>query len=62
RIWIEGLRIDSLMFGPIRMAQFVSLVGIALGAIGLVWTYGLGKRLPDTINPGKSPERNAPSS
>ena len=62
RIWIEGLRIDSLMFGPIRMAQFVSLVGIALGAIGLIWTYGLGKRLPDTINPGKSPERNAPSS
>ena len=28
RFFIEGLRTDSLMFGPIRMAQFVSLVGI----------------------------------
>ena len=48
RLWIEGLRIDSLMFGPIRMAQFISLVGIVIGWIGLIWTYGLGKRLPDT--------------
>ena len=28
RFFIEGLRTDSLMFGPIRMAQFVSLVGV----------------------------------
>jgi len=57
RVWIEGLRIDSLMFGPIRMAQFISLMGIVLGLVGLVWTYGLGKRLPDTL----SPRKNAPS-
>ena len=29
RFFIEGLRTDSLMFGPIRMAQLVSLLGIA---------------------------------
>ena len=33
RFFIEGLRTDSLMFGPIRMAQFVSLVGIVGGLV-----------------------------
>lgn len=33
RFFIEGLRTDSLMFGPIRMAQFVSLVGVIGGLI-----------------------------
>ncbi len=47
RIWIEGLRTDSLMLGPIRVAQLISLATIALGWIGLIWTYGMGKRLPD---------------
>ena len=28
RFFIEGLRTDSLMLGPIRMAQLISLVGI----------------------------------
>ena len=51
RFWIEGLRTDSLMIGPLRMAQIISLVGIVLGWAGLIWTYGLGKRLPDTVPP-----------
>jgi phosphatidylglycerol:prolipoprotein diacylglycerol transferase len=46
RLWIEGLRLDSLMLGPLKMAQVVSLVGISLGVAGLVWLYGLGRRLP----------------
>lgn len=47
RVWIEGLRTDSLMFGPIKMAQVVSLTAIALGLLGLAWLY-LGRRtLPD---------------
>lgn len=33
RFFIEGLRTDSLMFGPIRMAQFVSLVGVVGGLV-----------------------------
>ena len=37
RFWIEGLRTDSLMAGPLKMAQLVSLVGIVFGAVGLWW-------------------------
>jgi phosphatidylglycerol---prolipoprotein diacylglyceryl transferase len=37
RFWIEGLRTDSLMAGPLKMAQLVSLMGIILGSIGLWW-------------------------
>lgn len=33
RFFIEGLRTDSLMFGPIRMAQFISIVFIAFGIL-----------------------------
>lgn len=51
RLWIEGLRTDSLMIGPLRIAQLVSLGGIALGLLGIIWLYGLGKRLPDTVAP-----------
>lgn len=51
RFWIEGLRTDSLMFGPIRMAQVVSLVGISLGLAGLAWQYIYQRRLPDVVSP-----------
>ena len=37
RLWIEGLRTDSLMLGPLKVAQLVSLTGIVLGAFGLWW-------------------------
>ncbi len=33
RFFIEGLRTDSLMLGPIRMAQAISLLGIIIGLI-----------------------------
>lgn len=33
RFFIEGLRTDSLMLGPLRMAQVISLVFIILGVI-----------------------------
>jgi phosphatidylglycerol:prolipoprotein diacylglycerol transferase len=39
RVWIEALRTDSLMFGPLRIAQLVSLGGISLGILGLIWLY-----------------------
>lgn len=48
RLWIEGLRTDSLMLGPLRIAQVVSLVGIGIGILGLGWLYLLKKNLPDT--------------
>jgi phosphatidylglycerol:prolipoprotein diacylglycerol transferase len=49
RFWIEGLRTDSLMLGPLRIAQLVSLVGITLGLISLAWLYFLNRDLPDVI-------------
>jgi phosphatidylglycerol:prolipoprotein diacylglycerol transferase len=33
RFFVEGLRIDSLMLGPVRVAQLVSLVGVVLAAV-----------------------------
>lgn len=49
RFWIEGLRMDSLMLGPLRVAQLISLGGIALGLLGLVWLYGFKRLLPDVV-------------
>lgn len=51
RFWIEGLRMDSLMVGPLRMAQLVSLACIAIGGLGLVWLYRLKRSLPDVVPP-----------
>jgi phosphatidylglycerol:prolipoprotein diacylglycerol transferase len=51
RLWIEGLRTDSLMLGPLRIAQVVSLTEIVIGLLGLVWLYALGRSLPDVVSP-----------
>lgn len=51
RIWIEGLRTDSLMVGPLRIAQIVSLVSILLGVAGLAWLYWFRRPLPDVVPP-----------
>ena len=51
RMWIEGLRMDSLMLGPLRVAQAVSLLGIIIGLLGLAWLYGVGRSLPDVADP-----------
>ncbi|MBL1178506.1 prolipoprotein diacylglyceryl transferase [Pantanalinema sp. GBBB05] len=50
RFWIEGLRTDSLMLGPLRIAQVVSLVEISLGLFGLAWLYLLNRPLPDVVS------------
>lgn len=39
RFFIEGLRTDSLMLGPLRMAQVVSITLILLGGLGLVFRH-----------------------
>ena len=49
RFWIEGLRTDSLMFGPLKMAQIISLAAIAIGIFGLFWLYKLQRPLPDVV-------------
>jgi phosphatidylglycerol---prolipoprotein diacylglyceryl transferase len=50
RFWIESLRTDSLMLGPLRIAQVVSLVAILIGTVGLVWLYVLQRPLPDVVS------------
>jgi phosphatidylglycerol---prolipoprotein diacylglyceryl transferase len=59
RVWIEGLRTDSLMLGPLRMAQMVSLGGMTLGLVGLGWLYLLKRPLPDVVS-STNGEKNAP--
>lgn len=54
RVWIEGLRMDSLMLGQLRIAQVISLVAIAMGSLGLVWLYIRDRRLPDVVMPPTS--------
>lgn len=49
RFGVEGLRTDSLMFGTLRIAQVISLVGIAAGSIGLLWLYLRRRSLPDVV-------------
>jgi phosphatidylglycerol---prolipoprotein diacylglyceryl transferase len=36
RFFIEGLRTDSLMLGPLRMAQVISIIFILVGIILLI--------------------------
>ena len=62
RFWIEGLRMDSLMFGPLRMAQVVSIAGIVLGVAGLVWLYVLGRSLPDVVSTEREALESTPES
>lgn len=49
RFFVEGLRTDSLMLGSLKIAQVISLVGISIGAIGLLWLYVRQRRLPDVV-------------
>ena len=61
RVWIEGLRMDSLMLGPLRMAQVVSLGGMSIALLSLIWLYGLKRSLPDTV-PSSHPNTRRPRS
>ncbi|MEG5033109.1 prolipoprotein diacylglyceryl transferase [Microcoleus sp. AT3-D2] len=60
RVWIEGLRTDSLMFGPLRTAQMVSLTGIVLGLGGLAWLYFADRPLPDVVSPNSDRAKITP--
>jgi phosphatidylglycerol:prolipoprotein diacylglycerol transferase len=41
RVWIEGLRTDSLTAGPLRVAQIVSIVLIVVGIVALFLNHRL---------------------
>ncbi|WP_018130534.1 prolipoprotein diacylglyceryl transferase [Effusibacillus pohliae] len=44
RFFIEGMRTDSLMLGPLRAAQLVSLTLIAAGSGLLIWAWRRNKQ------------------
>lgn len=50
RFIVEGMRTDSLMMGPLRVAQVVSLVGVVVGILGI---FGVWDRLFKNIWPFK---------
>ncbi len=35
RFWIETMRTDALMLGSLKMAQVISLIGVAIGLLGI---------------------------
>lgn len=40
RVFIEGLRTDSLMVGPLRVAQLISILGIIIGVAFIIYKKG----------------------
>jgi phosphatidylglycerol:prolipoprotein diacylglycerol transferase len=44
RFFVEGLRIDSLLLGPLRAAQVVSLALMAASLFGLLWLLFIRRR------------------
>lgn len=47
RFFVEGLRTDSLMLGPIRMAQLTSIVFLVAGIIGMIYVHYKGQKVID---------------
>ncbi len=47
RFFVEGMRTDSLMLGPLRIAQVISLIFIAVGIGGMIYVYKKGTPRPD---------------
>ena len=39
RIWIEGIRTDSLYLGPLRVSQWLSAIIMVIGLVILVYNY-----------------------
>lgn len=58
RVWIEWLRTDSLMLGPLKIAQVISLSAIALGLLILAWLYVLKRPLLDVVSSRRKPKKH----
>lgn len=46
RFFVEGQRTDSLMFGPLRMAQVISLMFILVGVMGIFGVFRKMRKAP----------------
>ncbi|MCR3760988.1 prolipoprotein diacylglyceryl transferase [Clostridium felsineum] len=44
RFFIEGMRTDSLMLGPIRVAQLVSILGVVISIVYILGSYLKSKK------------------
>jgi phosphatidylglycerol:prolipoprotein diacylglycerol transferase len=51
RFMTEALRTDALMLGPIRVAQLVSLLGVAGALLGVPWLVRRARREAAVLNP-----------
>lgn len=47
RFPVEGMRMDSLMLGPIRMAQLTSIAFIVAGIIGIIYVHKKGLQIDE---------------
>ena len=47
RFFVEGMRTDSLMIGPLRMAQVTSIAFIIVGIIGIIYLYKKGDKVSE---------------
>lgn len=47
RFPVEALRTDSLMLGPIKMAQLISICFIVAGVIGVIYSYKRGMKIEE---------------
>ena len=47
RFFVEALRTDSLMLGPIRMAQLTGIVGALVGIVGVLYLMKKGTKVTD---------------
>lgn len=52
RFFVEGLRTDSLYFGSIRVAQLVSVIGIILGILLIIYSNKRKKLIPPLEDKG----------
>lgn len=59
RYFVEGLRTDSLYWGPIRTAQLISILFIVAGIILFIWSHK--KNLPPYFRPKKASEKKEPN-
>jgi phosphatidylglycerol---prolipoprotein diacylglyceryl transferase len=57
RFWIEGLRMDSMMLGPYRIAQIVSILAVVVAAVGipLLWRRASRSSPPGVPNGSRRP-------
>ncbi|MBP3619091.1 MAG: prolipoprotein diacylglyceryl transferase [Clostridia bacterium] len=50
RLWIEGLRTDSLYIGNIRISQLLSIIFVIIGATTIIYSFMQKKKKKDSFD------------